>query len=117
MPTKQQVKAQKPSAYKSMALSKLGLSKPVNKSNKGALMRWSGEKWINLTAQLTDKKELPCGTKGKIQKEQNLPSVCRPKRKVSAKTPEIASSYSTAQIKKAIAIKKKKGKTIQWSKL
>ena len=107
---------EKHSAYKSMKLSQLGLSKPVNKKNKGDLLRWNQEQWINLTALLTDKKELACGTKGKKQKEKGLPSVCRPKKKVSEKTPEIASSYSTAQIKKAIELKKK-GKTIQWKKL
>jgi len=107
---------EKPSAYKSMKLSQLGLSKPVNKKNKGDLLRWNQEQWINLTALLTDKKELPCGNKGKKQKEKGLPSVCRPKKKVSEKTPEIASNYSKEQIKKAIEIKKK-GKTIQWKKL
>ena len=33
--SKKEVKARKPSAYKSMALSSLGLSKPTNKQNKG----------------------------------------------------------------------------------
>lgn len=108
---------EKPSAYKSMKLSQLGLSKPVNKKNKGDLLRWNQEQWKNLTALLTDKKELPCGTKGKKQKEQNLPSVCRPKKKVSEKTPKpLVKDLTTAQIKKAIKIKQK-GETVMWKKL
>lgn len=116
---KEAVKSMKPSAYRSMLMGKLGMTKSSPEKKKD-LNRWGsptkGEKWINLTAQLTDKKELPCGTKGTKQKEQGLKSVCRPKKKVSSKTPEIASSYSTAQIKKAIAIKQK-GQRINWSKL
>jgi len=116
---KDAVKSMKPSAYRSMLMGKLGMTKSSPEKKKD-LTRWGsptkGEQWINLTAQLTDKKELPCGTKGKKQKIQNLPSVCRPKKKVNEKTPQLAKEYSTAQVKKAIEIKKK-GKTIQWSKL
>jgi len=116
---KKEVKARKPSAYRSMLMGKLGMTKSTPAKKKD-LTRWGsptkGEQWINLTAQITDKKELPCGTKGKKQKEQGLKSVCRPKKKVNEKTPEIASSYSTAQIKKAIAIKQK-GKRINWKEL
>jgi hypothetical protein len=114
MPTKQQVKAQKPSAYKSMALSKLGLSKPVNKSNKGALLRWSGEKWLNLNALKDKGIEIPCGQKYKGQTE---PTVCRPKKKVNQKTPKpLAKDLTTKQIEASIKIKKT-GKRIDWSKL
>jgi hypothetical protein len=117
---KDAVKSMKPSAYRSMLMGKLGMTSKSSPSKKKDLLRWGsptkGEQWINLSAQLTDKKELPCGTKGKKQKEQGLPSVCRPKKKVNQKTPQLAKEYSTAQIKKAIEIKKK-GKTIQWSKL
>jgi hypothetical protein len=114
MPTKQQVKAQKPSAYKSMQLSRLGLSKPTTKENKGALMRWSGEKWLNLNALKDKGIEIPCGQKYKGQKE---PTVCRPKKRVNEKTPKpLAKDLTKAQIEAAIKIKKK-GKTIQWSKI
>jgi hypothetical protein len=116
---KDAVKSMKPSAYRSMLMGKLGMTKSSPEKKKD-LTRWGsptkGEQWINLTALLIDKKELPCGTKGKKQKEQGLKSVCRPKKKVSEKTPEIASSYSTAQIKKAIAIKKT-GARIDWKKI
>jgi len=113
---KEAVKKMKPSAYKSMLSGKLGLNKSTPKK-KNDLLRWNRqEKWINLTALLTDNKELACGTKGKKQKEQNLPSVCRPKIKVNAKTPKIANEFTKKQIKKAIEIKKQK-KTINWNLL
>ena len=107
---------EKHSAYRSMKLSKLGLTKPTTKANKGALLNWNKEKWLNLTALLTDKKKLPCGTKGKKQKEQNLPSVCRPSIIVNNKTPKLASNYSDTQIRKAIKLKQK-GERILWDEL
>ena len=98
-----------------MKLSAEGKSKPTTKENKGALKRWTEEEWINLTAKLTDKKELPCGTKGK--KQGKKPSVCRPKYKVNEKTPKpLAGQVSPQKIKKAIAIKKK-GDYIKWNEL
>jgi hypothetical protein len=104
----------KHSAYRSMRLSKLGLSKPTTKENKGDLMRWTKEKWLNLNALKDKNIELPCGTKYKGQKE---PTVCRPKIKVSSKTPTpLAKDLTKAQIQKAIEIKKK-GKTIQWKNI
>lgn len=108
-------KKEKHSAYRSMKLAAEGKTKPTTKENKGALKRWTDEKWVNLTAKITDKKELPCGTKGK--KQGDLPSVCRPKYKISEKTPKpLAGQVSTQKIKKAIAIKKK-GEYIKWSEL
>lgn len=109
----------KPSAYRSMIMGSLGLTKS-SPTKKKDLLRWGsankGEDWQNLTALLTDNQILPCGKKGKKQLELGLKSVCRPKKKVNEKTPEIASSYSTAQIKKAIAIKQK-GQRINWKEL
>jgi hypothetical protein len=107
---------EKPSAYRSMKLAKLGLTKPTTKANRGALLDWSRQKWLNLTALLTDKKELACGTKGKKQKELGLPSVCRPSVRTNKKTPMLAKEFSNKQIKKAIELKKK-GKRINWSEL
>ena len=107
---------EKHSAYKSMKLSSEGKSKPTTKENKGALQRWGDEKWINLSALLTDNKVLQCGTKGKKQKEQNIPSVCRPSKKVNEKTPKLAKEFTKKQIEKAIEIKKK-GKRINWNEL
>jgi len=103
---------EKHSAYKSM---KSGSNK-TTPQEKADLIRWGNEKWINLTAKITDNKTLACGTKGKRQQELNLPSVCRPSIKVNQKTPTLASSYTKNQIKKAIEIKKK-GNTISWTKL
>lgn len=104
---------EKHSAYRSMKL-KNNKTTPEEKKN---LIIWGREKWINLTAKITDNKILPCGTKGKKQKELKLPSICRPSVKINSKTPSpLASSYSTSQIKKAIKIKSD-GKTIKWNKL
>ena len=83
---------------------------------KADLIRWGREKWLNLTAKITDNQKLPCGTKGKKQKELGLPSVCRPSVRISDKTPSLASTFTDKQIKKAIEIKKN-GKTIRWKEL
>lgn len=106
--------SRKPSAYRSMQLSKLGLSKPTTKSNKGSLMRWTKEEWVNLNALKDRNIKLACGTKYKGQKE---PTVCRPSKKVNEKTPKpLAKDLTKKQIEKAIQIKKK-GKPVQWKKL
>ena len=83
---------------------------------KADLKRWLNEKWLNLSAKITDKKDLPCGTKGKKQKELNIPSICRPSIKINEKTPTLDTNYTDKQIKKAIEIKKK-GKMIKWKEL
>jgi len=107
---------EKHSAYRSMKLAKLGLTKPTTKDNRGALLDWTREKWVNLTALLTDGKELACGTKGKKQKELGLPSVCRPSIRINKKTPILAKEFTNKQITKAIELKKK-GKRINWKEL
>jgi hypothetical protein len=113
---KEKVLKMKPSAYKSMMMGKLGLSKSTPEKKKD-LLRWKREKWINLTALITDNKKLPCGQKGKKQKERNLPSVCRASIKINEKTPEpLVSQLSKQQIKKAIQIKQK-GQRINWKNL
>jgi len=105
---------EKHSAYRSMKLASEGKTKPTNKDNKGALQRWSDEKWLNLNALIYLGQELPCGTKYKGQKE---PTVCRPKKKISSQTPTpLAKDLTKKQIEKAIEIKKQ-GKRIDWSKL
>ena len=100
------------SAYASMRL-KNNKTTPKEKAD---LIRWTKEKWINLTAKMTDNETLACGTKGKIQKEKGLPSICRPSVKISKETPTLASSYTKEQIKKAINIKKT-GDVIKWKEL
>jgi hypothetical protein len=116
------VKKMKPSAYRSMLMGKLGMTKSTPDKKK-ALERWGspakGEKWINLTATyITDKdKSYPCGQKGKKQIKKDLPSVCRPSVKVSDKTPKpLAQNLTKKQIEKAIEIKKK-DLMIYWDKL
>lgn len=107
-------KKEKHSAYRSMKLSAEGKSKPTTKENKGALLRWSKEQWLNLNALKDTGEELPCGKKYKGQKE---PTVCRPKKKISEKTPKpLAYDLTKKQIEKAIKIKKTGGRII-WSEL
>ena len=107
---------EKHSAYRSMKLSQLKLSKPTNKKNEGDLLRWQAEKWQNLTALLTDNKFYNCGSKGKKQIEMNLLSVCRPSKRISKETPILGSNYTKEQIMKAIEIKKRGG-VIKWREL
>jgi len=85
MLTKKILKSVKHSAYKSMQLTHLGLSKSVTKKNKGALKRWTDEKWLNLNAFIDKNIEIPCGQKYKGQIE---PTVCRPKIKINKHTPK-----------------------------
>jgi hypothetical protein len=102
---------QKPSAYRSMRLGKLGLSKSTNK---GGLERWIDEQWLNLNALNDLNIELPCGKKYKGQKE---PTVCRPKLKISEKTAKpLAYDLTKKQIEKAIKIKKT-GQHIRWKEI
>ena len=103
----------KPSAYRSMILSKYGFSKPITKSNKGALKRWSDEEWINLNALLHLNKIMPCGKKYKGQIDK---TVCRPMYKINDKTPKpLALELSKKDIEDAIK-RKNKGERINWVK-
>jgi hypothetical protein len=105
---------EKHSAYRSMKLASEGKTKPTTKDNKGALQRWSDEKWLNLNALIYLGIELPCGTK---YEGQTTPTVCRPKKKISSKTPTpLAKDLTKMQIEKAIEIKKQ-GKRVDWSEL
>lgn len=106
----------KPSAYRAMRLSALNLIKPSGKTE-SKLRQWKDEEWVNLTAKITDKEKLPCGTQGKKQKELGLPSVCRPTKKMGKDTStSLASGFTDAQIKKAISLKQQ-GKRIDWKSL
>ena len=104
------------SAYRSMRLAQKGLSKPTTKANRGALLDWTRERWQNLTALLTDDAFYECGTKGKKQKELDLPSVCRPTIRINDKTPKLAQEFTEKQIRQAIELKKKMQR-INWAEL
>jgi len=103
----------KPSAYRSMQLASLGLSKPTNKDNKGVLLRWTKQNWVNLNALKDMGIYIPCGKKYPGQTE---PTVCRPKKKVGKTPLPLADDLTKRQIEKAIEIKKK-GKRINWKDL
>lgn len=73
----------------------------VRKSKEGAaLKRWFKEEWIDVR---TGK---PCG-RGKGEK-RGVP-YCRPKKRVSSKTPKTASEMSSAEKRKKISEKKRLG--------
>jgi hypothetical protein len=109
-----QIMKQKPSAYRSMHIARLrGYSGNNKKKNENDLQKWILEKWVNLTARLTDGDKLPCGEKGKNQKLLNLPSVCRPSVKIDEKTPKpLSGELTNRQIQKAIKIKQSKNNRI-----
>ena len=73
----------------------------VRKSKKGAaLKRWFKEEWIDV------KTGKPCGrSKG----EKRSVPYCRPKKRVSSKTPKTASEMSAEEKRKKIAEKKRLG--------
>lgn len=73
----------------------------VRKSKKGAsLKRWFKEEWIDVR---TGK---PCGrSKGE---DRGVP-YCRPKKRVSSKTPKTASEMSASEKRRKIAEKKRLG--------
>jgi hypothetical protein len=114
---KDEIKKMKPSAYKSMMLGKMGLSKSTPESE-ADLKRWVREKWQNLTPRiLGDNTFYACGKQSKEQKEKGLPSVCRPSVKINDKTPSpLSKNLTITQIKKAVDIKKQ-GKRINWTSL
>jgi hypothetical protein len=108
--SKEEILKQRPSAYRSMQLSKYGYSKGKNKGN---LKKWINEKWLNLNA-LLENQELPCGKKYKGQTDK---TVCRPKFKIdeSTATP-LAYDLSPTHIRTAIT-EKNKGNRINWKKI
>lgn len=109
----EKVLKEKPSAYRSMKMSQLGIT-PKNKRNKNDLLNWTREEWLNLNALIDMNIELPCGQKYKGQTDK---TVCRPKKKVNEKTPTpLAYDLSEKQIRKAIK-KKNKGERINWQNL
>jgi len=73
----------------------------VRKSKKGAsLKRWFKEEWIDV------KTGKPCGrSKGE---DRGVP-YCRPKKRVSSKTPKTASEMSASEKRRKIAEKKRLG--------
>jgi len=111
---------QKHSAYKSMALIKLYKEKggKIDETkNKGGTTKWLKEEWKNLSGvalgKMTINNAPKCGVKFK---NQNVPSICRPTKKIDSSTPKLGQSYSKSQLKKALE-EKKKGKIIKWNKL
>lgn len=106
------VKKMKPSAYRSMLMGKINMTEKTPKKTKD-LLRWKLEEWVSIGSMLVGD-EKPCGQKYKGQKDK---TVCRPKKKISEKTPTpLAKDLTEKQIRKAIKIKNK-GERINWKKL
>ena len=73
----------------------------VRKTKKGAaLKRWFKEKWVDVR---TGK---PCGRK---KGEKRGTPYCRPKKRVTSKTPKTASEMTAAEKRKRISQKKRLG--------
>ena len=73
----------------------------VRKTKKGAdLKRWFKEEWVDVR---TGK---PCGRK---EGEKRGTPYCRPKKRVSSKTPKTASEITAAEKKSRVAQKKRLG--------
>jgi len=73
----------------------------VRKTAKGkALKRWCKEEWVDVS---TGK---PCGRK---KGEKRATPYCRPKKRVSSKTPKTSREMTAAQKRKKVAQKRKLG--------
>ena len=73
----------------------------VRKTKKGfALKRWFKEEWVDVN---TGK---PCG---RSEGEKRGVPYCRPKKRISSKTPKTASEMTAAEKKKKISEKKRLG--------
>jgi len=71
-----------------------------------ALRRWFKEEWVDISRKKKGKHP-PCGRKTvKGEKKGSYPK-CRPKNKVSSKTPKTASELSKSEKQKLIREKKK----------
>lgn len=86
-----------------------------------SLRRWFKEEWVDISKKNKNGKHPPCGRKDaktgkdKNGKKRSYPK-CRPKKKVSSKTPRTAGSLSPSQKKKLSAEKKKiKGKRSKYT--
>jgi|TARA_Y100000033_G_scaffold17917_1_gene16822 hypothetical protein len=80
---------------------KLNSPSKVRKTKKGAsLKRWFKEEWIDVR---TGK---PCG---RSEGESRGVPYCRPKKRISSKTPKTASEMSASEKRKKIAEKKRLG--------
>ena len=87
----------------------------------GGLTRWFKEEWVDISRKDKNGKHPPCGRasartgKDKNGKKRSYPK-CRPKRKVSSKTPKTAGSLSASEKKKLSREKKKiKGKRSKYT--
>ena len=73
----------------------------VKKSKKGtALKKWFKEEWVDV------KTGKPCGRK---KGEKRATPYCRPKKRVSSKTPKTSKEMTAAQKRKKVAQKRKLG--------
>lgn len=84
--------------------SKLRFSAKKTKSKTSGLSRWFSEEWIDV-CQLP--KIVSCGRNKKSQTSSRQYPYCRPLHKISSKTPSLAKSLSSYDIKKRCSQKKR----------
>ena len=87
----------------------------------GGLTRWFKEEWVDISKKRKDGSYAPCGRKsaksgkGKNGKKRSYPK-CRPKNRVSSKTPKTAGELSASEKRKLVREKKKiKGKRSKYT--
>ena len=99
-----------PSAYGSAWLvreyKKRGGTYSGKKSTSAGISRWMKEKWINVCKL---PKKVSCGRpKLSLSNWKKRYPYCRPRKRITSKTPVTASELSKTQIKKLCSIKRKK---------
>ena len=75
----------------------------INKHNKTGLSRWFAEEWIDV-CKLPN--IVPCGRRSAKKSKRRYP-YCRPRYKITSKSPKSASTLSIAEIKKRCKQKRK----------
>ena len=82
----------------------------------GGLTRWFKEEWVDISRKDKNGKHPPCGRASARTGKDKDGKKCRPKRKVSSKTPKTAGSLSASEKKKLSREKKKiKGKRSKYT--
>lgn len=87
----------------------------------GGLTRWFKEEWVDISKKRKDGSYAPCGRKNAKSgedengKKRSYPK-CRPKNRVSSKTPKTAGELSGSEKRKLVREKKKiKGKRSKYT--
>lgn len=101
-PTKYKSRKKSKSRKRSRKKSKKKSRKRISEKNTG-LSRWFAEEWIDVCKL---PKIVSCGRKSARKSPRSYP-YCRPRYKITSKSPKTARSYSRAEIKKRCKKKKR----------